>query len=370
MFITVGKERRRRGFTLIELLVVIAIIGVLIGLLLPAVQKVREAANRMSSQNNLKQIGIALHAAHDTYGAFPPACAISWANVPGRAPGNPPYTGPYAAGIAGVDNNWKITFFYCLLPFLEQVNLYNTPSTSNMVLSPMKGDPNSLLGSVVLRNLIAPADSSPANTMTASWGWLRGNQKYQLALTSYVPNARVFATTLADGTRAPWYIAPGFLGATTTISSITDGTTNTMFVVEKPMVTGNAAPVFNNWSFISGNEGANEWGATDMDYHAFAMFGYNCNNPNVTWDDEDGQWWAPTPACQFTFNGITQEFYQTPRPNRPPSQRAWFNIYPIHVGGTQALMGDGSVRFINQNVSLPAWSAAVTPNGGESTPLN
>jgi prepilin-type N-terminal cleavage/methylation domain-containing protein len=129
-------RRRAQGFTLIELLVVIAIIAVLIGLLLPAVQKVREAAARLSCQNNLKQLGLAIHNYENTYGYFPPDEQDLAAPDPNVIP---PVQGTGNATLGH-------SMFTLILPYIEQSNLYSkidvTKSVMNPVNLPPCTDPN------------------------------------------------------------------------------------------------------------------------------------------------------------------------------------------------------------------------------------
>ena len=184
----------RRGFTLIELLVVIAIVAILIGLLLPAVQKVREAAARVNCQSNMKQMALALHNANDTMGRLPP--------LVGRYP-------------QGVGNSNTLPFW--LLPYIEQDNLYKAAANgagsydaflNNVYLTPVKvyqcpSDPSSVNGTIQDGNLN---------------GW---------AVTNYVPNAQVFAYT--DGN---WNVYNSE-GAARIPGTFQDGTSNTVVFAEK-----------------------------------------------------------------------------------------------------------------------------------------
>jgi prepilin-type N-terminal cleavage/methylation domain-containing protein/prepilin-type processing-associated H-X9-DG protein len=190
---------RLRGFTLIELLVVIAIIAILIGLLLPAVQKVRAAAARIQCSNNFKQLGLAFHMYNDTYGTLPTGWVTNAAHTP--SPGW----------------SWAII----ILPFIEQGNLYTQINPD--IITPGGAPGTNALLQTPVKTYRCPADSGgPVNTSFQSYG-----------MNNYVVNREVTGPGRTDGNNA--------LQNGLSIQTITDGSSNTILVGERDFVKNVAA---------------------------------------------------------------------------------------------------------------------------------
>jgi prepilin-type N-terminal cleavage/methylation domain-containing protein/prepilin-type processing-associated H-X9-DG protein len=212
--------RSRRGFTLIELLVVIAIIAVLIGLLLPAIQKVRESASRMQCTNNLKQIGIALHSYHDISHRFPPG----------------------GVGTLAKEESWGWGAF--LLPQLEQGNLYTQLGVANRTLNTLLGSSQSGLVQTPLKVFVCPSDSGgplmDGDPSSAKPGGrdFNGNAGFtgQVAKSNYIGVCGFFSAN--SGFDYPTSTNNGVLiscggGGQVGFNDITDGTSNTFAVGER-----------------------------------------------------------------------------------------------------------------------------------------
>jgi prepilin-type N-terminal cleavage/methylation domain-containing protein/prepilin-type processing-associated H-X9-DG protein len=311
------RKRSRRAFTLIELLVVIAIIAVLIGLLLPAVQKVREAAARTQCQNNLKQMGLALHNYHDANSVFPI----------GAQNGGFPFQGP------------RLTWFPYLLPYIEQSNLYNlfnfTPA-SNPWNIPWADTSNSIGSNSVTAQVVklfqCPSDSGKdtisqfyGNYMLGNYLGFFGNLNYGGAYLT-PRNIRHFFT---------W-------NTKTKITDITDGTSNTLAMGEylRAQATGPNS---------------------DLDFRG------------VVWSDQPGysqlytQFTPNTTSPDNIYCGYCNNLPQMNLPcaNSDCGKNDTAASRSRHTGGVNALLADGSVHFIGQSVSLTTWQSMGTISNGE-----
>jgi len=349
------KRSLRRGFTLIELLVVIAIIAILVGLLLPAVQKVRDAANRMKCQNNLKQIGIALHSYHDANNAFPPA-HDNRERPYSTAPSNTP-----ARRVYGYYPYWS--WMARILPYIEQENVFKAADKFAHLGDPPKstgpfhwwpwgdfwadwattGGTNPALG-INMPIYSCPGDSRTLQALNVPL--TNTGRGAPVAFTAYLGVAGVddLPHFGAAGPRFNGIITPNYATSTqgiinkVRIADITDGTSNTLMVGERPP----SKDLFYGWWFAgAGYDGLGIGdvilGARSLEYASTIL---------------DGDTGTLCPVIVGHRSGSV---------NYDCDQ---MHFWSFHSQGGNFLRGDGSVTFLSYNadVVLPQLS---TKNGGE-----
>jgi len=356
-----------RGFTLVELLVVIAIIGVLVALLLPAVQAAREAARRSSCSNNMKQIALAQHNYSDTYRVFAPGSA--W---------GPSSTERY--------QNWSEKVM--LLPFLEQRPNYDS---TTLVPTPAKPSPNDSRpydpfgwqgnANIQTQSIKLPIFNCPSNTTEAASG--RANFTYAVNCgTSHAP-PHLGSTNPAPARLGDWGKTNGMSAymdyggciagcgnndPMISFASISDGSSNTAFYSEFVIAdtsknnpndrTQQKYQVYNHWAT----------GANTAEVRA------NCLAQGANFDN--GRWQMRGVGWAWGFMGTGQVYAHNMLPNERSCHiwdgghdwygRSLMSASSMHPGGVNVAMGDGSVRNVAPTINQEVWWALGTRNGGES----
>jgi len=329
--------RSRRGFTLIELLVVIAIIAILIGLLLPAIQKVREAAAKTKCGNNMKQLGIACHAYHDTVGSLPPAILLR--RGPGQTSGP---TDDRDRATGNIGPNWVIL----ILPFIEQGNLFNSIAV-NPASYLTNGDQSwRNARSSKIPGMLCPSDQGHDTPyMGAGGNWARGNYACNAGGIHGATNA--WRST--EGGTSPTYQTGGFpptngvpvntpgggmmcINWGTKLNVIPDGSANTVMLAEIRI-----------GAHLSPNDPRGTWALGYPGASVIAgQASWDCQTPNTNEDNSDD--------CEGCINDPTRGMGAWPG---CPYQQA--QARSRHTQGVQVAMGDGSVRFVRNSISGSTW---------------
>ena len=298
----VKRSLSRGGFTLVELLVVIAIIGVLIALLLPAVQQAREAARRMQCTNHLKQVGLAFHNYHDTFGTFPSGYLRHQTNT--------------------TQANWG--WAALVLPFLEQKPLYDTIEVSKKTLyQSMGATADSVVWNALetpIATLRCPSDTAPdsivASDTTNGRGFTVPNDTLMIPTANYIGNLgvnRIGGVTANTGVT--------FGNSRVGFRDITDGTSNTLMAGERRYKQRANIVWAGTWLGVSN---PNDSGVSHM-YHTVATASVKINEPDLT-------------LSRFGFS----------------SQ---------HPGGANFVLCDGAVKFISETVESNSVVSGFTVTG-------